>query len=444
MGKVTFFFIAVFAAVVILLAIFNQGSVDVTVWTNMTYSVPIIALIFISSLFGLLSMGIYVGIRDARRYMESWQIQRQQKKEKKVHELYSKGLDAFNASRLEEATDLFTNVIEDEPAHIEALIRLGDISLSKNDVIGAKDFYLRAREVKPGNIEVLLSLEKLAREQQKWQDALKCLDDVLEIDDANIHILRRKRDIYGTLNKWEELLDVQQKILKCKLSDDEEQEENRNLVGYKYEMARHQLETGDTDKAVKALKGIIKADTNFLAAYVTLAEAYMKNGNAKEAEGILLKGYDATSALVFLAKLEEYYIAEGEPGTIIDLYQRAIQKKQDDAKLQFLLAKLYYRLEMIDYADETLNAIDIGSFDYPGFHALKGCVYDRRSQHKQAVESFKKALDADDHLLVPYCCSHCGEFSDSWSGRCPGCKNWNSLMLDVNEVCKVDKRQSSS
>jgi len=444
MGKVTFFFIAVFAAVVILLAVFNQGSVDVTVWKERTYSVPIIALIFISSLFGLLSMGMYVAIRDARRYVESWQIQRQQKKEKKVHELYSKGLDAFHASRFDEASDLFTSVIEDEPNHTNALIRLGDILLAKDDIIGAKDFYLRAREVKPRNIEVILSLEKLLRRQEKWQEALKCLDDVLEIDDVNVHILRRKRDIYEMLNKWEELLDVQQKILKCKLSEDEEQKENGKLTGYKYEIARHQLETGDTDKAVKALKGIMKSDPNFLAAYLTMAEAFLKNGNSKDAEDILLKGYAATSALVFLAKLEEYYIAEGEPGTIIDLYQKAIQKQQNDVKLQFLLAKLYYRLEMIDYADETLNAIDSSSFNYPGFHLLKGCVYERRSQREKAVASLKKALNADDPLLVPYCCSHCGEFSARWSGRCSGCKNWNSLILDVNEVCKGDKRQGSS
>jgi lipopolysaccharide biosynthesis regulator YciM len=444
MGKVTFFFIAVFAAVVILLAIFNQGSVDVTVWTNRTYSVPVIALIFISSLFGLLSMGIYVAIRDARRYLESWQVQRQQKKEKQLHELYSKGLDAFHASRLDEATDLFTNVIGDEPGHADALLRLGDISLSKDDVIGAKDYYLRAREVKPRNIEVIQSLEKLARVQQKWQEALKCLDDLLEIDDANIHILRRKRDIYERLDRWEEVLDIQHRILKCKLSEGEEQEENGKLTGYKYEMAVHQLETGDVDKAVKGLKGIIKADTHFIAAYLALADAHLKNGNTREAEDTLKKGYEATSSLVFLAKLEEHYIGEGEPGTIIDLYQKAIQKNQGDLKLQFLLAKLYYRLEMIDYADETVNAIDISSFDYPAFYVLRGCVSERRSQYEQAVESFKKALNADDPLLMPYCCSHCGESSDSWTGRCPGCKNWNTFMLDVNGVCQVDKRQSRS
>jgi lipopolysaccharide biosynthesis regulator YciM len=75
---------------------------------------------------------------------------------------------------------------------------------------------------------------------------------------------------------------------------------------------------------------------------------------------------------------------------------------------------------------------------------LKGCVYERRSQYAQAAESFKKGLGVEDPLLVPYCCSHCGESSDNWTGRCPGCKNWNTFMLDVNEVCKVNKRQSSS
>jgi len=444
MGKVTFFFIAVFAAVVILLAIFNQGSVDVTVWTNKTYSVPIIALIFISSLFGLVSMGIYIAIRDARRYFESWQIQRQQKKEKKVGDLYAKGLDAFYALKHEEANDLFTGVITDEPDHMNALLRLGDIAFLRDDGIGAKDFYLRARDVKPKNVETLLSLAKLAQAQKKWQDVLKYLDDVLEIDDSNVNMYRMKRDVFEQLNRWEDLIEVQQKILKCKLAEDDEKEENRKLTGYRYEMARHQLETGDTDRAVKGLKGIMKSDPQFLAVYLTLSDTYRNNGNTRDAADVLQKGYEATGALVFLAKLEEHFISEGEPGTIIDLYQKAIQKKQGDIKLQFLLEKLYYRLEMIDYADETLSAIDGSTFDYPGLHVLKGCVYERRSQQDLAIASFKKALDADVSLLVPYCCSQCGESSEDWSGRCPSCKNWNSFILDVNEVCKTDKRQNRS
>ena len=444
MGKLTVFFIILFLVVVGMLAFFNKGAVDLTVWKNITYPVPVIALILISTVSGILAMAIIVAIRDARRYIDGWQVQREQKKEKKINDSYSKGLDAFHASRYEEASELFARVIEDEPTHFEALMRVGDVSHNTGEYAMAKESYLKAREIRPKNIEVMLSLEKVSSSQQKWKEALKYLDEILEIDSENIQILSQKRAIYEHTGNWDELLEVQQKLLKCKLSENQEQEENNRLLGYKYESGRQSLDNGDTEKAIKTLRSIIKTDSHFTAAYATLAESFSKDGNIKEAETILLDGYEAGSPLVFLAKLEELYISEGEPGTIIDIYQKAIQKDQKNLSLQFLLAKLYYRLEMIDYAFDTVNAIDTTAFDNQAFHTLLGCIYERRSQHEESVEELKKALSAEDHLLVPFCCSHCDYSSTDWSGRCPKCKSWNTFTLDINEACKTQKRQIST
>ncbi len=385
-------------------------------------------------------MFIIIAIRDTRRYLDSWQIQRQQKKESKIQESYSKGLDAFFAFRVKESAELFNRVIESEPSHINALLRLGDIMMRDGNFIKAKDFYLKAKEIRPRNIEILLSLARVSESQKNWRDALKYLDSILEIDDENTEILHKKREIYERNKKWEELIDVQHKILKCKLSQEEEQEENKNLLGYKYELGRYYIETGDTEKAIKTLKAIIKTDQNFTAAYIALAEAYLKGGNTKDAEDILLKGHEITSSLVLLTRLEDHYIQEGEPGTIIDLYQKAIQKDQKDVSLQLFLAKLYYRLEMIDYALDTIKSIDISAFDYPDLHALLGSVYDRRAEYEKAADEFKKALKVEKPLLVPFCCSQCKYTSNDWSGRCPRCKSWNTFILDIHEVCKTQKR----
>ncbi len=440
MTKLTAFLIIILFIVLAVLAIFNKGTVDLTVWEGNTYQVPVYALILISTSVGILFMFIIVAIRDARRYLDSWQIQRQQKKELKIHESYSKGLDAFFAFRDEESAELFTRVIESEPSHINALLRMGDVFLRKRDFMKAREFYLKAKEIKPRNIEILLSLENISESQQKWQEALKYLDNILEIDNENTKILYKKIKIYERNRKWEELIDVQHKILKCKLSHEEEQVENKKLLGYKYELGRHYLETGDADKAIKTLRAVLKTDQDFTAAYLVLAEAYLKDGNTKEAEEILLKGYETTSSLVFLTRLEDYYITEGEPGTIIDLYQKAIQKDQKDLSLQLFLAKLYYRLEMIDYALETMNSIDISAFDYPDLHALLGSVYERRSEYEKAADEYKKALKVEKPLLVPFCCSNCKYTSKDWSGRCPQCKSWNTFILDIHEVCKTQKR----
>ncbi len=445
MAKLNVFLIIIFFTVLSLLAVFNKDAVNVTIWKGVTYEgIPVIALIFVSTAVGILSMFIVATIRDAKRYVNSWQVQRHHKKEAKMQETYSKGLDAFFASRYDEAFDQFTHIIAHDQAHLNALLRLGDIALYKKDFTKAKEHYLTAKEIKPRNIEVLLSLEKVFAAQHKWQDAIKYLDDVLEIDDENIKVLNKKKSIYEKNNKWEEVLDVQHKILKCKLPPEVEKTENEKLLGYKYELGRFYLEAGPVDKAIKMLRGVVKQDQSFIAAYFALADAYEKEGNSKEVREVLMKGYEVTSSLVILARLEDHFIAEGEPGTIIELYQKAVQKDRKDSRLQFFLAKLYLRLEMIDHAMDTVNLIDMTSFNFPDMHVLLGSIYERRSENKKALEEFKKALNTDNPAVVPFCCSNCDFISREWSDRCPECKEWNTFLLDINEVCKIQKRQISS
>lgn len=445
MAKFTVVLVILFLAVLSVFAFFNSGAVDVTIWKGITYeAVPLIALVLISTSIGIFTMLIIGAVRDARRYLDFWQVQRVQKKEAKIEESYSKGCEAMYAERYEEAEELLARVIGDEPGHLNASLRLGDIYNIKGDFRKAANFYLKAKEIKPRSIETLLSLVKVSEALQKRQDSIKYLDSLLEIDEHNPGFLHSKRDIYESNNQWEEVLEVQNKLLKCKLSPEDEERENKKLVGFKLELAKHHLATGEKDKAIKSLKAIIKTDKDFLAAYLALGDAYIADKNNKEAEALLLKGYEATSSPVLLVRLEEHFIKIGEPSTIIDLYQKAIHKDPNDLRLQFFIAKLYYRLEMIDYASDVINAIDAAAFDHPELHALLGNVYERRSEYKKAAEEFKKALNVGKLLVVPYCCSNCGHISRNWSGRCPECKEWNSYILDINEICKIQKRQSSS
>lgn len=444
MAKFSAFLIIMFLLIVGILAFFNKDTVDLTVWQGTTYEVPVIGLILMSSAAGIFAMFIVFTIRDAHRFLNNWQLNRRQKKELKIQESYAKGLDAFFACRYEEAEELLMRVTEEDASHINSMLRLGDIAFNKEDYFKAKDFYMKAKEIRPRSVEVLLSLEKVFEAQLKWHESLKYLDTILEIDEENPEILMKKRDILERSRKWEEILEIQYKILKCDLSPEDEQDEQKKLIGYKYELGCHHFENNNTEKAVKILKSIIKMNKDFTSAYIVLAEAYLKDGNTDEAQDILLKGYETTSSPVLLVRLEDFFISIGEPGTIIELYQKAIHKNPKDLKLQFFLAKLYYRLEMIDYAFETISVIDTSALDFPDLHILMGNIYQRRSQYERAVDEYKKALKVDKPLLVPFCCSACSYSSKDWSGRCPECKSWNTFTLNTHETCKTQKRQSSS
>jgi tetratricopeptide (TPR) repeat protein len=437
MIKVAISLFIIFIAALGYLAILNQDNIAIRLSEQYVYEIPQIALILLSCAIGAISMLVFIFIRDARRYFESMQNQRKQKKALKIQDSYSKGLDAFFASRFDEASELFSRIIEDDHENTNALLRQGDIELKKGDFVKAKDFYLKAKEIRPQSVETLFSLVKVFESEQNWQGALRYIDNILDIDGENPKALYKKRDIYEKTKNWEALIENQSKILKSDIPEHEKKREQVNLLGYKYELGRHYLEKGDIEKAIKTLKAIIKLDRDFIAAYLALAESYIGNNESGEAERTLIEGYEISSAPVFLARLEDFLITTGEPGRIIDLYQKAIQANPGDQKLQFFLAKLYYRLEMIDYAMETVGGIDITTIDYPEVHMLLGGIYDRRGQHDRAVEEFKKALNFKRPLLIPFCCSKCSYISEEWEGRCPECGHWNTLTLDISGTCKI-------
>ncbi|MBI5196845.1 MAG: tetratricopeptide repeat protein [Nitrospirae bacterium] len=438
MTKFVVFLFIVFITALGYLAILNKETITLNLGAGHIYEVPKVALILISSAFGALAMLVITAVRDLKQYIENWQGMRRHKKDLQIQELYSKALDAFIALRYDEASEIFNGIVEEQPEHLNSLLRLGDIAFVTGDMLKAKDFYSKAKEVRPKSIEVLFSLEKVFEAEQKWQEALRYLDNIIEMDEENPMALFRKREIHERNKNWEELLDTQYKILKSDISQKEKQTEHKNLIGYKYELGRHYLEKGDIEKAKKTLRAIIKLDKNFVAAYLALAESYLRGGDIEEAEDILMKGLETTSAMVFLLRLEDLLIDAGEPGRIIDIYQNVIQNNPRDPKLQFFFSKLYYRLEMIDYAFERITAVlDTTAVDYPDLHTLLGNIYEKHMQYDRAAAEFKKALKVQKLFLVPFCCSECSYITKDWVGRCPECKSWNTLTIDLDGTCKV-------
>jgi lipopolysaccharide biosynthesis regulator YciM len=105
--------------------------------------------------------------------------------------------------------------------------------------------------------------------------------------------------------------------------------------------------------------------------------------------------------------------------------------------IRFFLGKLYYRLEMIDDAFEILASVDTGGSAYPELHLLMGNLYLKRQQTERAVREFSKALHIKTALKLLYCCKECGFTSSEWSGRCEGCRRWNTYQFNLDGTCKT-------
>jgi len=380
MSKLLVFIFVLFLAVLALFAIHNQKSTTVTIPFGSAYETPTIALILLSFAIGALTMLFVFVVRDTKRYVNNLQLQKKQKRNAKIQELYSKALNhLFAHHNLPEAKELFTEVLAEDPEHLNALLQLGDIALSEDDFQTARENYQRAGDLNPRNIEVLFSLERLMEKTGRWPNALRYIEEILEIDDKNLSALYKKRDILEKLEKWDDLVFVQKTILKNEHTEKDKNRERQNLVGYKYEYGRYSLENGDLEKAKKAFRTVLRLEKDFVPATLGLAEVLLREGENEEAINLLEKNYVQTSSMIVLLRLEDLLISVGEPLRLIRIYKNNILKNPQDPIVKFFLGRLHYRLEMIDDAFEIMTSIDTGGVVYPEMHQLLGNLYIKRN-----------------------------------------------------------------
>ncbi len=400
-----------------------------------TYEISKIGLILLSWATGALLVIFIMAIKDTRKYFLNWRASRVHKKELKMQEMYSKGVNAVLAKRNAEARGFFDKILQQDPNHMDSLIRLGNIYHRERNVNEAIRLHQKARDINPTNIEVLFALEADYEETRRLEDAIQVLRDILNIDRSNLTALYKMRDIYQRQGKWEDANMVQIKILKAASSNEERTAEHQRLTGMRYELGRSLLEGGSLEKAKRVFKGVLKLDKDFVPAYLGLGEVYLGESDISGATDLWEKAYYATSSVIFLLRLEDLFLSLGEPNKIIELYQKILSSKPKDPILNFFLGKLYYRLEMIDDAYDILTSMDSGAENLPDLHKLIGNIYLRRGLPEKAAQEFKKAMRFRKKVVVPYRCSKCEYQSADWAGRCPQCGKWNSFSVYLEKPC---------
>ncbi len=434
MNKLTVFIILLFLVAVALLSVYNLDMTTLKVPFYQVYEVPKIGLILFSAITGAFFTFILFALRDTRRFITGYKLQKRQKKEERIAGLYSKAISGLLAHDLEEAKPPLEEILQEEPEHVNSLLRLGDIASQSDNHEKAVEYYKKALGAQPSSIEALLSIESEMQALGRPENALNYVEEILEIDPDNLTALERKRAALEKLEHWADAMDVQKSIIKHPHLLNQKAEGQR-LTGYKYEFARQSLEMGEMDRAGKLFRSALRYDKDFVPAYLGAAEVLIRQEETEEALEFLKKGFEATGSAVVLARLEDMLIGIGDPEEIIRLYRSELVKKPDDPVLKFLLGKLYYRLEMVDDAFDALRGLETCD-QYPVCYSLLGELHMRRENYEKAAKNFRKAMEIKPWRLF-YCCKTCGNFASEWAGRCPDCGSWSTYTFNIYGKCKI-------
>lgn len=437
MSKFLIFLLLVFLTIIGLFAMENKEMVILKVPFGASYEMPKIGLMLLSLSFGAFFVFIVFFIRDTSNLINRLQLQKKQKKEEKIKDYYAKALNAIMRDKVQEAKEALKEILKEEPEHIDALIRLGDLSMKEEDYKTALKYYKKAYELDPKNIVPLFSLESVMEKMNENELALKYIEQIISLEPDSPLAHYKMRTILERLEKWEELISLQKKILKL-VPEYKRAEEEKRLVGYTYEYGRVNLESGDIEQAEKIFSSLVKNYPEFVPAYLGMTEVILSKEGVEEAIDFLQKSYDTLKSKLLLIRLEDLLISIGDPKRLIQFYLKAINEKPDDVELKFLLGRLYYRLEMIDDAIETLSPIDPAICSTPKLHCIKGYLYLRRNQIPKAVSEFKELCPESKVSNLSYLCKECHSTFEEWTGRCPVCGTWNSFEVDLRG-CEILK-----
>ena len=374
-------------------------------------------------LYGTLSFGVRMWLRN-----------RADKKGKEIDNVYREGVGRLLSGDIKRAHSLLQKAIDKDPDKVESYIALASVNSKEGDTQAAITLLRKAKSIDGKSIEVLFKLASTYEDIGQDDAACKEYEEILEREKDNRKAIRAQRDIHMKHNRWEEAQELQKRLLKAGPSSNRIQQEKETMLSIRYEVAKQNLTNNEIDQAIAALKQIIKENPEFVAARVTLGDAYCKADNNDEATKTWQESYKKLGRSVFLSRLENLYIQLEDPKSLLTFYSSAMAARSNDLVLRFFFGKLCLRLEMVDEALEHIYTVESSAPDFPQIHLLLAEAHRRRNRIEEAIEEYQKALGVDNQLSLGYVCDKCGARSLEWQSRCDSCDTWGSYSIAFRKL----------
>jgi lipopolysaccharide biosynthesis regulator YciM len=265
-----------------------------------------------------------------------------------------------------------------------------------------------------------------AYEGGRREEARRCYRQALDRRRHEPGALRGLRRLAVDAGAWSEALGFQERLLAV-VPAAERAREVEWLAGMHYELGRADLERGQPATAIGHFRSALKTDRAFLPAALALGDAHEAAGDRREALKAWEQAAERLPALPLLMRLERAYRQEGRPSRMIALYRSAAERVPDDLALAVALGRVYFELEMLDEAADQFEKVETRAPDLPVVHAFLGAVFERRGEHGEAFEEYRRALRLGGAFEWPHRCAACGVPSRTWHERCAQCRRWNTL-----------------
>jgi len=417
----------VFLLVHVYLSYLNPEDIKLYVGDGQYYQTSIANFVTISFVLGLL-ISVIIGLfSDAGRAIGSWRAGKRARRREEFKEALERARSYELKGEREKAIEYANKLIKTAPDLEDAYLLIADLHLGTKEYDKARDILTLADANMGKRESILFKMVTVDLATKDMTRVHKDLKDILSVNESNLRAMGIMRDLHVCNKEWDQALDLEKKLRKHIKTEDE----TRRYLGIRYEKIKELFEKQSQrglDAVAKELRDILSEDKRFIPAYILLAEVCKKTDKLNDAARVYGRGYSKTGHIVFLLKMENLYIARGEPAVILKIYRKILDAAPRNRFIMFLYAKLCLRLEMIDEAMDMLNALLASEGDFPGLHRAMAEAYIHRGELESAVEEFRKAFPIE-NIYVPFVCVKCQSVKEDWQDFCESCFSWNTITV---------------
>jgi lipopolysaccharide biosynthesis regulator YciM len=417
----------------------NRGTLNQRIFFSNDVSLPVWATFLLVALCAMAVVVVFGLLRDVKHLMDSVTRRRAIKAQKEIEQRYVLGIEAILNGREERALEHFNAILQRDPSHFESLIKAGDVHRALGRFPQAIELHRRARHVRENDLRALFALVEDYELAEETPLARETLTQIIERKPKRaITAYRKLRSLLVREKEWEAALEIQRKIEEL-LGEGIRKEDRRYSLGIPYQLAcRHATEERNKD-ALAILRRQVKEHPEFVPAVWKLGKVLVASGESDEAVGIWRRGFELTSAPVFLTTLEDHFLQLEEPERAIEVFKQLVWKAKRDVIPRFFLGKLYYRLEMLDEALEVFRSLRSKVSYAPTIPFYIARILERRGDPLQASREYSLLLSQMDPLRLEFHCATCATRYSAWRDFCSTCGEWNSIQLDLKEQLTLEE-----
>jgi lipopolysaccharide biosynthesis regulator YciM len=396
--------------------------------------IPMYIMLALAFGCGLLISFAWILFSGFRTSIVNWRRNRLQRAGEAVELEYGRGVEEILSGRDDMAMKHFQKALAQDPRHLKSLLRAGETERKAGRLDEAVELHQKAHHLAEGEVAPLYALADDYEALEDWNRLENCLKKIVDLKPkTSFASYRRLRDLYIRTDRWEEAEAVQSRIRTWPGQDGGTRDVENELLGIRYQIGQQKRAALQLKEAISEFRRLLRKRPDFIPAYLAMGETQLESEHHRLGLETWEKGFMATNSPIFLRRIAEFLLERDDPQQAIEIHRRVAAWADKDIIARFMLGKLYYRLEMVDDANDIFDSLREDMAHSPTLHYLLARIRQRRGDFEGAMNSYRQVLHELQFVELSYECTQCHTACKEWADRCTSCNSWGTIEVQMQE-----------